>query len=134
MVGFPGETASDHRQTVDLVGRLPFTYLHVFPYSERPGASAQRLGRPVPPEVAAERSAELREVGRAKGEAYRGRRRGDADVVVLGRIRGRFEGLTEDYLTVGLAADGPVGRRVQATIERGDDGRLWARPRLPQVA
>src|SRR5690349_18640324 len=37
IVGFPGETRDDHRQTVDLVEQLPFTYLHVFPFSLRPG-------------------------------------------------------------------------------------------------
>ncbi|HEY6157523.1 MAG TPA: MiaB/RimO family radical SAM methylthiotransferase, partial [Gemmatimonadales bacterium] len=51
IAGFPGETEDDHRATMALVAALPFTYLHVFPYSERPGAAAARLGAPVPPAV-----------------------------------------------------------------------------------
>ncbi|HVZ78703.1 MAG TPA: MiaB/RimO family radical SAM methylthiotransferase, partial [Gemmatimonadaceae bacterium] len=44
IVGFPGETAEDHAATVALCEHLPFTYLHVFPYSPRPGTAATRLG------------------------------------------------------------------------------------------
>src|ERR1019366_3664572 len=43
ITGFPGETNEDHAATVALVRSLPFTYLHVFPYSARPGAAAARL-------------------------------------------------------------------------------------------
>src|SRR5262249_32221584 len=66
MVGFPGETDDDHRATVALIESLPFTYLHVFPYSERPGTAALRLGEAVHPAVVAERSAELRQLGMRK--------------------------------------------------------------------
>ena len=63
IVGFPGESDADHRSTVRLVEELPFTYLHVFPYSSRRGTAAPRLG--VPPAAAAvrERGAELRGLG-----------------------------------------------------------------------
>jgi threonylcarbamoyladenosine tRNA methylthiotransferase MtaB len=43
MVGFPGETDAEFAQTVALVERLPFTYLHIFPYSERPGTPRRWL-------------------------------------------------------------------------------------------
>src|SRR6185436_15899861 len=46
IVGFPGETDAHHRETVALVESLPFTYLHVFPYSPRSGTAAPRLGPP----------------------------------------------------------------------------------------
>lgn len=119
MVGFPGETARDHADTLALVSGLPYTYLHVFPYSERPGAAAGRLGRPVDPRVAAARAEELRQAARASGETYRTRRDGEtADVVVLGRRQGRFEGLTEDYLTVYLPAEGEWTPRLRARLRR----------------
>ncbi len=51
MTGFPGETAGDHAATVSLVRELPFTYLHVFPYSARPGTAAVRMGDAVPAAV-----------------------------------------------------------------------------------
>ena len=47
IAGFPGETDADHAATVALVERLPFTYLHVFPFSLRPGTAAERLPAPV---------------------------------------------------------------------------------------
>ena len=48
IAGFPGETEDDHRETLDFVGSLPFTYLHVFPYSRASGYrgnEAHRAGR-----------------------------------------------------------------------------------------
>ena len=52
IAGFPGETEADHAATVALVERLPFTYLHVFPFSLRPGTAAERLPIRVSPVVA----------------------------------------------------------------------------------
>src|SRR3989338_10320911 len=92
MLVFPGETEADHRRTVELVQSLPFTYLHVFPYSERPGTAGGRLGVPVEPRITARRSAELREIGLAKGAAYRAGRDGQAaDVVINGRSHGSYQ-------------------------------------------
>ncbi len=127
IVGFPGETEEDHVATRSLIEALPFTYLHVFPYSERPGAPARRIGRPVDSRVAARRSAELREMATNKGAAYRARRDGGrADVVVLRRHQGRIQGLTEDYLDVYSAADRPYTSRFHARLRRDTDGKLLA--------
>ncbi len=52
IAGFPGEAASDHAATVGLVRELPFTYLHVFPFSPRDGTVAAGLDAPVPQRVA----------------------------------------------------------------------------------
>ncbi|MBI2401702.1 MAG: MiaB/RimO family radical SAM methylthiotransferase [Gemmatimonadetes bacterium] len=119
IVGFPGETARDHAATMELVSALPFTYLHVFPYSERPGASARRLGRPVDPPVAAARSAELRDLAASHRQRYQASRDGGpADVVLMARQAARFQGLTEDYLTVYLPADRARPPRLPATLRR----------------
>jgi threonylcarbamoyladenosine tRNA methylthiotransferase MtaB len=118
--GFPGETGEDHAATVSLVEQLPFTYLHVFPFSLRPGTPAERLANRVRPEVAAERARELRELGKAKAAAYASSRSGgQADVIAIGPPRGgRREGLTEDYLTVNVS-DPSIGRgeRFRATLD-----------------
>jgi threonylcarbamoyladenosine tRNA methylthiotransferase MtaB len=85
---------------------LPFTYLHVFPYSERPGVAATRLPDPIAPAILRDRARELRELGAAKERAYRLTRLGRrADGVVCGRGEGKVEVLTEDYLSVYLPAD-----------------------------
>jgi threonylcarbamoyladenosine tRNA methylthiotransferase MtaB len=84
ITGFPGERDEDHAQTVALVQALPFTSLHVFPYSERPGTAAARLPERVTPSVARARAAELRTIGVAKADAHRrARAGGEADVVVV---------------------------------------------------
>jgi threonylcarbamoyladenosine tRNA methylthiotransferase MtaB len=103
IAGFPGETDADHRATLELVDALPFTYLHVFPFSVRPDTPAGRLPEPVPPPLVQERARALRELGDAKARAYRARRAGaSADGVVTGRGNGTVEVLTEDYLSVYL--------------------------------
>lgn len=100
ITGFPGETDDDHQQTRRLVEELPFTYLHVFPFSPRDGTTAVDLANPVPQRVAGERSRDLRELGQEKGRAYRaGRAGGAAEVVVEGE---GGTALTEDYLRVGI--------------------------------
>ena len=110
IAGFPGETADDHDATVALVEALPFTYLHVFPFSVRPDAAAARLGGQVSGQVIRARARELRELGEAKAIAYRARRRGaQGDGVVTGHQGGQLEVLTEDYLTVTLAANDWTG-------------------------
>ena len=78
ITGFPGETDADHASTVALVEELPFTYLHVFPYSPRDGTVAAELPGPVPQRVSRERGRELRELAERKGSRYaqgRGARR-----------------------------------------------------------
>jgi threonylcarbamoyladenosine tRNA methylthiotransferase MtaB len=103
IAGFPGETEADHHASVTLLHALPFTYLHVFPFSVRPDAPAARLSGQLPPDVIRERARELREVGEAKAAAHRLHRRGQtADGVVSGRLKGQVEVMTEDYLSVYL--------------------------------
>lgn len=109
IAGFPGETEDDYRATLSLVESLPFTALHVFPYSVRPGTGAERLGGHTASSDIKSRSAELRSLGERKGAEYeRGRSGGVADVVVIGgrTAEGGRQGLTEDYLAVSLAEPG----------------------------
>ena len=98
ITGFPGETEEDHASTVALVDELPFTYLHVFPFSPRAGTLATSLPNPVPQRVAGERSRELRELALEKGTSYRQGRVGSVASVVLEGAGGWA--LTEDYLRV----------------------------------
>jgi threonylcarbamoyladenosine tRNA methylthiotransferase MtaB len=119
IAGFPGETEADHHASLTLLHALPFTYLHVFPFSVRPDAVAARLPDPVRPEVIRERAAELRALGEVKANAYREQRRGQtADGVVTGHRHGQIEAMTEDYLSVYLDSDRWDGRpRFEVTID-----------------
>lgn len=122
IAGFPGETEEDHRATMSLVSSLPFTGLHVFPFSRRPGTAAQRTGAAVAGADARRRADELRAQGERLAAAYRQRRAGGhADVIVIGD-RAHRSGLTEDYLSV-IPADGTLSRgtrvRMRLTLEDG---------------
>lgn len=128
IAGFPGETEDDHAATIALVERLPFTYLHIFPFSLRPGTPAERLGGVVPPATIERRAAELRRLGQRKHAAYEANRAGGAaDVVVISRPDrdGAREGLTGDYLTVRLADQtAPRGARFRGRLVY-DGGHLF---------
>ena len=73
MIGFPGETDTEFRETHDLITRLPFTYLHLFPFSPRPGTPGWDLHRksPVPAQAVRERMATLRTLIAEKTLAFR---------------------------------------------------------------
>jgi threonylcarbamoyladenosine tRNA methylthiotransferase MtaB len=118
IAGFPGESDADHRATVALIAALPFSYLHVFPFSVRPDAPAARLDHQIPPAEVKARAAELRALGDVKAKAHRERRTGDtADGVVSGRLAGRLDVVTQDYLSVYLSSDAWDGRpRFEVTI------------------
>ncbi len=105
ITGFPGESAADHEQTRALVEELPFTYLHVFPYSRRDGTAAADLPGRVPERIAHERGAELREIAAAKGREYARSRGGAETEVVVEGLGGAA--LTGDYLRVAVASPEP---------------------------
>ena len=104
ITGFPGETDADHARTVALVEELPFTYLHVFPYSPRDGTVAADLPDPVPERISRERGRELRALAELKGVRYARRRGGAAVEVVMEGTGGTA--LTGDYLRVSFDSRG----------------------------
>ncbi len=71
IAGFPGETEADHEATLRLIDSLPFTYLHVFSYSSRPGTKASALETQLSGEVIRRRARELRALGESKSAAFR---------------------------------------------------------------
>jgi threonylcarbamoyladenosine tRNA methylthiotransferase MtaB len=70
MVGFPGETDQEFEQSRAFIESLPFTYLHVFTYSGRPGTPAAESAAQVPMPVRKERNRVLRELAAAKHAAF----------------------------------------------------------------
>jgi len=110
IAGHPGERENDFSETAALVEALPFTYLHVFPYSARKGTEAARLPERVPARAIRERGLRLRELGRAKNLEFRRRLVGERpEVLVLAardRETGFLTGLTANY--VEILFDGPA--------------------------
>ena len=70
IAGFPGETDDDHAATMAFIERLPFTYLHVFSFSKRPGTRAAAMPNEVPALTIRRRARELRALGEEKSAAF----------------------------------------------------------------
>jgi threonylcarbamoyladenosine tRNA methylthiotransferase MtaB len=71
IVGFPGETDDDFAANLDYLPSSPLTHLHVFPYSDRPGTEASRMGGKVHGAVIRERGTELRDIGTGLARRFR---------------------------------------------------------------
>ncbi len=106
IAGFPGESDEEHRATCELIDSLPVAYLHVFPYSSRPGTKAAAMPGHLPPSVIKSRAEELRLLGEGKKRAFAGRFVGrELPVLVQGKADGgRVSGLSRNYLSVSFAA------------------------------
>jgi threonylcarbamoyladenosine tRNA methylthiotransferase MtaB len=101
MVGFPGETDSDFEDSHRFIESLPFTYLHVFTYSERPGTPAAEDPDCVPMPVRKQRNRVLRELAAAKNSEFRERMVGRTLSAVT--LHDTGTALTDNYLKVELA-------------------------------
>jgi len=127
LAGFPGETAADFEATQDLLTSMPLTYLHVFPFSPRPGTPAAQL-KPLPGQEVQRRAGLLRELGRQKKLAFLQSQLGRVrEVLVEGPIprRGWLQGLSDNYLRV--AFPGPAAwrhRRLLVRLHQVQEDRL----------
>ncbi|MGD9549265.1 MAG: tRNA (N(6)-L-threonylcarbamoyladenosine(37)-C(2))-methylthiotransferase MtaB [Candidatus Krumholzibacteriia bacterium] len=130
IVGFPGETDEEFEATRRMVAELPFTYLHVFRFSPRPGTPAADLPDQVHPETVTERSAVLRDLAAAKEEAFLrgliGRPR-EAVVEAEDDASGFRQATTDNYATVLVPPGRPTGELVTVVPESYHDGKLIAR-------
>lgn len=126
MVGFPGETDADFEESRRFIAEMPFTYLHVFTYSERPGTPAASAPGQVPMRVRKERNRVLRELAAEKNADFRrsmvGRR---LSVVTLEEERAALSG---NYLKVELAAPRPANLLIEVEIGGAGDSNLWEAP------
>jgi threonylcarbamoyladenosine tRNA methylthiotransferase MtaB len=111
MTGFPGETEAEFEETRAFIQSLPFTYLHVFTYSERPGTPAAE-SQQVPMEVRRDRNRVLRELGAQKNLEFRRRMLGRTlSVVTL-----TDGALSDNFLKVELAAPRASNRLMDVKI------------------
>jgi threonylcarbamoyladenosine tRNA methylthiotransferase MtaB len=102
MVGFPGETEGEFEETRTFIESLPFTYLHIFPYSERPGTPAAERADQVPVEVRRHRGRVLKALAATKNLEFRQKMIGRQLQTVT--LEDRMSGVTSNYLRVQLAA------------------------------
>ena len=107
IVGFPGETEEKFRHTYGLIESLPFSYLHVFPFSKRKGTPAFQFPQGVNEKEIKKRAETMRELGKQKRQAfYRQFLNQELSVLVEDRKEketGRWKGLSRNYIPVLLA-------------------------------
>src|SRR5215469_6922652 len=133
IAGFPGETDSDHSATLRFIESRPFTYLHVFSYSARPGTKAAALANPVPGHIIKGRARELRSLADQKSAAFRHAQLGRTLRVLTLRRDPADDpqvtpALSENYLTVSLPAAMPPNQFLDAILTHDDGPHPLARP------
>lgn len=130
MTGFPGETDAESEATREMIEDLPFTYLHVFTYSARPGTPAAEMANQVPVHIARERNRVLRELAAEKKLAFMrsfvGKELEAITLNVIGNgATGEFtEALTDNYLKLRLRGRHEPNRWLLAQIEDVVGGAL----------
>jgi threonylcarbamoyladenosine tRNA methylthiotransferase MtaB len=122
MTGFPGETEAEFEETVRFIEEQPFTYLHVFTYSERPGTAAASLSNPVPSAVRRERTHVLRQLSDRKNLDFRRRMIGKRLSAVTLEERGMA--LSSNFLRVAMTQERAPNQILPLKIGRASDTGL----------
>ena len=130
MAGFPGETDAEFESTRRLIEELPFTYLHVFTYSARPGTAAAAMPNHVPVHIARERNKILRDLAAQKNVTFMQSFVGASlEAITLGAAHrtpeGEFtESLTDNYQKLHLKGRHSPNRWLPVYVENVTDGAL----------
>lgn len=119
IAGFPTETEEMFSRSLDLVAECGLTFLHVFPYSPRPGTPAARMPQVAGPEIKT-RAKRLRDGGEA---ALRQRLQAEIGATREVLVEGESQGRTEHYLPVAITG-AEVGSVVPMIIAGNDGERL----------
>ena len=123
IVGFPGEGETQFQETIRLLSEIPLSYLHIFPFSPRPGTPAAGFPDPVPDKVKKERLQLIRAIDRQKREAFIRRCLGrDFSALCLqpAKKKGWTHALTENYLTVSIPDRLKKNERVRVCLKSLD--------------
>lgn len=106
IAGFPGETEAEFEEAVQLCEELPFSDLHVFPYSSRPGTRASSMPGHLPDRIVTERAARLRGIAKRKKAVFLDRFVGkELEILVQGYNdkSGSSRGLARNYISVSFS-------------------------------
>jgi threonylcarbamoyladenosine tRNA methylthiotransferase MtaB len=130
MVGFPGETEAEFGETRRMIEELPFTYLHVFTYSARPGTPAAEQTGQVPVAVARERNRVLREIASGKKAAFMRSLVGTVvEAITLQSGGAEFtEALTDNYLKMKISGHHEANRWMDVKVEGVNGEMLLGNP------
>jgi threonylcarbamoyladenosine tRNA methylthiotransferase MtaB len=136
MVGFPGETDELFEESRSFIEHLPFTYLHVFTYSSRPGTPSAVIPNQVPLHVARERNRVIRELAAEKNRAFRESFVGRSLEVITLQAGGNgwTEALSDNFFKVRLAGRHEANDILTVDITETGDEELVAMAQTETVA
>lgn len=129
IAGFPGETEKEFEETAQLCESLPFSDLHVFPYSKRPGTRAAGMADHVPAQIVTERAARLRGIATFKKAAFLERFTGrELDILVQGfnEKAGLCRGLSRNYIAASFPGERSSVNEELAVLIRSCSGDVCA--------
>ena len=139
MVGFPGESEVEFEETRRMIEHLPFTYLHVFTFSSRPGTPAATMPNQVPVRVARERNRILRELATEKKQAFMRSFLGKPlPAITLSTVNEGTDGawtgaLTDNYLKMNVRGKHVSNRWLNTVVDAVEDGSLIGSESFPET-
>ncbi len=140
ITGFPGETEAEHATTMRFIEALPFSYLHIFSYSQRPGTKAATIPDQLPGRIIKRRARELRALAQIKSATFQSSQIGrELRVLTLRRDPGSpheqgTPALSENFLQVRLPSLLPPNEFLSVVITDFDGKNLLASVRHPILA
>jgi threonylcarbamoyladenosine tRNA methylthiotransferase MtaB len=133
MAGFPGEGEKEFENTLEFIEGLPAAYLHVFPYSERPGTRSLAFTDKVKDDIKKKRCHILRTLGKKKRAAFAGRFTGKELAVLIegkkDKKTGLMRGFSENYIPVLVTNGNPslINNVVDVIADRAEEGKIFGR-------
>ena len=122
IAGFPGETETQADQAAALLGRLPLSHVHVFPYSDRPGTEASRIPGKVDGPVVRARAARLRGIGEQLSARFRASQIGKVRRALV--VDDGTSAVTDNYLKLALNETRPRNDWIDVLVEEPYRGRV----------
>jgi len=119
IVGYPGETEESFARTRDFLAGTPVGYLHVFPFSPRPGTERSCRGAPVPAPVVRGRVAELRSFSDRRRQGYRARFVGTVRPAIVETARAA---VTDNYLRLKLTGAARLAPKALVSLRIRQEG------------
>ena len=132
LIGFPGESEAAFDNTYKLIADLPVSYLHVFPFSSRPGTAADKLSNKLNPPVIKARCERIRKLGHQKRLKFYRRFIGKSLPVLIETRRdgstGLLKGISSNYLPVLVDGDDNLQNKiVEVKIEKLEGDKLFGK-------
>jgi threonylcarbamoyladenosine tRNA methylthiotransferase MtaB len=128
IAGFPGESDDEFQRSLEFVASLPLAYLHVFPFSPRPGTPAASMAGQLPPGLIKERAERYRTLGEEKRQSYAEGHVGKVLQVLVQRVNdnGTLQGVARNYLEVTFGGGSELaGREVRVNVRGTTPAGVW---------